>query len=66
LGDRKQKVVHEGFSSGWEEVDGGVPQWSVLDPLLFLLFINDITSELACNIKLFALRSVDKISEASI
>ena len=54
LEDRKQKVVHEGFLSGWEEVDAGVPQWSVLGPLLFLLYINDITSELACNIKFFA------------
>jgi hypothetical protein len=54
LDDRKQKVVLDGFSSGWEGIDAGVPQGSVLDPFLFLIYINDIVDDLDCNIKLFA------------
>ena len=54
LDDRKQKVVMDGFSSGWEEVDAGVPQGSVLGPFLFLIYINNIIDGLNCNIKLFA------------
>ena len=54
LDDRKQKVVLDGFSSGWAEIDAGVPQGSVLVPFLFLIYINDIVDDLDCNIKLFA------------
>ena len=54
LQNREQKVVLDGFNSGWEEIDAGVPQGSVLGPFLFLIYINDITEGLNCGIKLFA------------
>ena len=54
LDDRKQKVVLDGFSSGWEGIDAGVPQESVLGPFLFPIYIHDIVDDLDCIIKLFA------------
>jgi len=54
LNERFQRVVLNGQSSSWSKVNAGVPQGSILGPLLFLVYINDISEGLRSNIKLFA------------
>lgn len=54
LTDRKQRVVLNGTMSGWKEVVSGVPQGSVLGPLLFLIYINDLDVGISSKISKFA------------
>ena len=54
LTDRKQRVSVEGEPSAWTAVHSGVPQGSVLGPLLFLIYINDSEDGVASNIIKFA------------
>ncbi len=54
LTERYQQVVIRGQKSEIGIIKAGVPQGSVLGPLLFLIYMNDITNVTHCNMKLFA------------
>ena len=54
LKNRKQRVALNGQTSSWTNVLAGVPQGSILGPLFFLIYINDLSDDLSSNPKLFA------------
>jgi len=54
LSDRHQRVIVDGTSSGQVTVDSGVPQGTVLGPLLFLCHINDLPTRVTSSVRLFA------------
>ena len=54
LADRKQVVVVDGVKSDIQDVKAGVPQGSRLGPLLFIIYINDISEDIESDILIFA------------
>ena len=54
LENRQQRVVLCNANSSWKNISAGVPQGSILGPLLFLVYINDIVNNIGSNIRLFA------------
>ena len=69
LDNRTQTVILNGQYSSWAKVEAGVPEGSMLGKLLFSIYINDLSENLASNPKLFAddtsLLSVVKKVDAS-
>ena len=54
LYQRKQRVVLNEQHSSWSNVPAGIPQGSILGPLFFLIYINDLSDGLNSNTKLIA------------
>ena len=54
LSQRYQRVTIDGAHSELFSVISGVPQGSVLGPLLFIIYINDLSENINCNIKQYA------------
>jgi retron-type reverse transcriptase len=54
LSNRRQQVVINGETSNTKSINAGVPQGSILLPMHFHIYVNDIVNNISCNIKLFA------------
>ena len=54
LSSRQQRVILNGKYSDWSFITAGVPQGSVLGPLFFLIYINDLVDDVSSDAKLFA------------
>ena len=54
LTNRMQRVVIRGKCSDWTSVKSGVPQGTILGPILFIIYINDISTDLTSTVKIYA------------
>ena len=54
LQGRKQQVIVNGEKSNWHEVTSGIPQGSIVGPLMFIIFINDLPDTVTSRVYMFA------------
>ena len=66
LNDSRQMVVVDGEVSSWKPILNGVPQGSVVGPILFWIFINDLEEGVTGNILTFADDYSEKLRKLGI